>query len=142
MFKDHHYLSGDVNKSARCYIGVWNDQVVAFGASLAQPSGTLKNAWRGHRTVILPDFQGMGIGVRFSDAIAQIHLDQGYRYFSRTAHPRMGYYREHSSIWKPTSKNKKLRKDVTHKNIYNGHYEDNKRICFSHEYIGQKNLVV
>lgn len=136
MFKDHHYLSGDINKAARCYVGVWNDEVVAFCASLTLPNGNMKNAWRGHRTVILPDFQGMGIGVRFSDAIGQIHLEQGLRYFSRTAHPRMIYYREHSPLWKPTSKHKKLRKDVTHKNIYNNHYADNKRICGSFEYIG------
>ena len=138
MFKDHHYLDGNVNKAARCYIGVWDDQVIAFGAVITLPSGTLKNAWRGHRTVILPDFQGMGIGVRFSDAIAQIHVDQGHRYFSRTAHPRMGYYREHSKLWNPTSKNKKLRKDVTVKNMYKEHYFDSKRLCFSHEYIGKK----
>jgi GNAT superfamily N-acetyltransferase len=136
MFKDHHYLSGDINKSARCYIGVWNDQIVAFGASITLPNGNMKNAWRGHRTVVLPDFQGMGIGVRFSDAIGQIHLDQGFRYFSRTSHPRMIEYRENSSLWKPTSKHKKLRKDIKHNNIYNNYYADNKRICGSFEYIG------
>ena len=136
MFKDHHYLRGDLSQASRCYVGVWNDEIIAFGATMALPNGNLKNAWRGHRTVILPDFQGMGIGVRFSDAIGQIHLDQGHRYFSRTSHPRMGYYREHSPLWKATSKNMKLRKDVKHNNIYNGHYADNKRLCFSHEYIG------
>lgn len=138
MFKDHHYLDGNINKAARCYVGVWDDQIVAFGASLALPSGTIKNAWRGHRTVILPDFQGMGIGVRFSDAIGQIHLEQGLRYFSRTAHPRMIWYREHSPLWKATSKHKKLRKDVSIKNMYKDHYFDNKRICGSFEYIGIK----
>lgn len=138
MFKDHHYLDGNVNKASRCYVGVWEGNVVAFGAAITMPSGTLKNAWRGHRTVILPDYQGMGLGVRFSDAVAQIHIDEGHRYFSRTAHPRMGYYREHSCLWKPTSKNKKLRKDVSVKNMYKEHYFDNKRICFSHEYIGKK----
>ena len=141
MFKDYHYLNNDLSNASRCYVGVWNDQIVAFGATMTMPSGTLKNAWRGHRTVILPDFQGMGIGVRFSDAIGQIHIEQGHRYFSRTAHPRMGFYREHSDLWKPTSKNRKLRTDVTHKNLFNNHYADNKRICFSHEYIG-KNLHV
>ena len=135
MFKDNHYLSGDINKAARCYVGVWDGNIVAFSATLALPNGNFKNGWRGHRTVILPDYQGMGIGVRFSDAIGQIHIDQGLRYFSRTSHPRMGFYREHSPLWKATSKNKKLRKDITHKNVYNGHYADNKRICFSHEYI-------
>lgn len=136
MFKDHHYLSGDINKAARCYVGVWNDQIIAFGASIALPNGNMKNAWRGHRTVILPDFQGMGIGVRFSDAIGQIHVEQGLRYFSRTAHPRMIYYRENSPLWKPTSKHKRLRTDVTNQNVYNQYYADNKRLCGSFEYIG------
>jgi GNAT superfamily N-acetyltransferase len=137
MFKDHHYLDGNVNKAARCYIGVWDDHVVAFGATLTMPNGAIKNAWRGHRTCLLPDYQGMGIGVRFSDAIGQIHIEQGHRYFSRTAHPKMGLYRSRSKLWKPTSKNKKLRKDVTVKNMYKEHYFDSKRICFSHEYVGE-----
>lgn len=104
------------------------------------PSGTLKNAWRGHRTVILPDYQGMGIGVRFSDAIGAIHIAQGHRYFSRTSHPRMADYRDKSALWRPTSKNRKLRNDITHKRVYNNHYADNKRICSSHEYIGEITL--
>jgi GNAT superfamily N-acetyltransferase len=111
--------------------------VVAFGATLTMPNGAIKNAWRGHRTCLLPDYQGMGIGVRFSDAIGQIHIEQGHRYFSRTAHPKMGLYRSRSKLWKPTSKNKKLRKDVTVKNMYKEHYFDSKRICFSHEYVGE-----
>ena len=136
MFKDHHYLSGDINKASRCYVGVWDGVVVAFGASITLPNGNFKNAWRGHRTVILPQFQGMGIGVRFSDAMGYIHLEQGLRYFSRTAHPRMVHYRNNSPLWKPTSKNQRLRTDVKHKNIFNNYYEDNKRICGSHEFIG------
>lgn len=136
MFKNHHYLSGAISKASRCWVGVWNNRIVCFGASMTMPSGTLKNAWRGHRTVVLPDFQGMGIGMRFSDAIGQLHIDEGKRYFSRTAHPRMGFYREKSPLWRPTSKNKKLRTDITHKNIFNNHYADNKRVCFSHEYLG------
>ena len=137
MFKDHHYLDGNVNKAARCYIGVWDDHVVAFGATLTMPNGAIKNAWRGHRTCLLPDYQGMGIGVRFSDAIGQIHIEQGYRYFSRTAHPRMGLYRSRSKLWRPTSKNRVLRTDINHLNIFKNHYADNKRICFSHEYVGE-----
>lgn len=136
MFKDHHYLDGNISKASRCWVGVWNGSIVCFGASMTMPSGTLKNAWREHRTVVLPDFQGMGIGVRFSDAIGQMHLEDGKRYFSRTAHPRMIYHREHSELWKPTSKHKKLRTDITHNNIFNNHYADNKRVCGSFEYLG------
>ncbi len=136
MFKEHHYLSVKLNPACRCYVGVWDGRVVAFGASLSMPNGQMRNAWRGHRICILPDFQGMGIGPRFSDAIAQIHLDQGLRFFSRSAHPRLNYYREYSPLWKPTSKHKRLRTDIKHKNIYKNHYTDNKRLCGSFEYIG------
>jgi len=138
MFKDHHYLSGELSKASRCYIGLFGGEIVAFGATITMPNGNLKNAWREHRTVILPDYQGFGLGTRFSDAIAQIHIDLGHRFFSRTAHPRFGWYREHSPLWKATSKNKKLRTDIKHDNIFNNHYADNKRVCFSHEYVGEQ----
>jgi GNAT superfamily N-acetyltransferase len=44
--------------------------------------------------VILPEFQGMGIGTAFSDAIAEIYVSRGLRYFSKTAHPSFGEHRE------------------------------------------------
>ena len=86
---------------------------------------------------MLPDFQGMGIGTRFSDAIGQMYIEDGCRYFSKCMNPVFGKYRENSPLWKPTSKNKVKRTDVKHKNVFKGHYADNKRICWSHEYIGK-----
>jgi len=136
MFKDHHYLDDKLNKASRCYIAVWDDKVVGFAATMTMPNGALKNAWRGHRICILPEYQGMGIGPRFSDAIAQIHLDEGHRFFSRSAHPRLIWYRENSPLWKPTSKHKRLRTDIKHHKLFNNHYGDNKRVCGSFEYIG------
>jgi GNAT superfamily N-acetyltransferase len=140
LFKDHHYLSEQINKAARCYIGVWDDKVVAFASSITQPSGTLKNAWREHRTVVLPEYQSMGIGTRFSDAIAQIHIDQGHRYFSRSSHPVFIRYRTNSPLWKTTSKHLKKRTDVSNEKPFNNHIVDNKRICGSFEYIGLKKI--
>ena len=140
MFKDHHYLDGNINKAARCYIAVFENKIIGFGASLTLPNGSLKNAWRGHRICILPDYQGMGIGPRFSDAIAQIHINQDHRFFSRTAHPRLVDYRDKSPLWKHTSKHKKLRTDIKHENVFNNHYADNKRLCGSYEYIGPKEI--
>jgi len=138
LFKDHHYLDGSLNKASRCYVAVWGDDVIGFASTMTLPSGSLKNAWRGHRIVILPQYQGMGIVPRLSDMVAQMHLDEGHRFFSRTAHSRLGEYRENSDLWIGTSKNKKLRKDIKHVNVFNNHYADNKRICYSHEYIGIK----
>jgi len=137
MFKNYHYLRDDINKSARCYLGVWDDKVIGFASAIANPSGTLKNAWREHRTVILPDYQGMGIGVKLSDTIAQIFINEGKRYFGRTAHPRMGEHRDQCGLWKKTSKYKKQRLDILNQTkIYNNYLADSSRICYSHEYIG------
>jgi len=141
MFSKHHYLSGDINKGARCWLAVWRGQPVGFSSVIAMPSGSLKDAWRGHRTVVLPDFQGLGIGVRLSDTMGEIHLSEGKRYFSKTAHPRLGQYRENSPKWQATSKNGRSRWD------YNSEKANEKysrslldrhkhRICYSHEYIG------
>ncbi len=140
LFKEHHYLDGSVNKSSRCWIASWRDVPIGFASALAFPNRNFKNAWREHRTVVLPDFQGLGIGVRLSDAVAQMMLDEGCRYFSKTSHPRMGEYREKSPLWKPTSKNRKARSDYTKfKGVTkeDGHKMRHvSRICYSHEYTG------
>lgn len=146
MFAKHHYLSTTLNPTCRSYISTasFNNEleiIVGFVSSLSLPSGTVKNAYREHRTVVLPDYQGLGIGPRISDAVAQIHINEGKRYFSRTAHPRFGEYRNNSPLWKATSKNRKKRDDIARrvKNGYNfNNYNfDDVRVCYSHEYIGK-----
>lgn len=139
LFEKHHYLSGSLNKTARCFLAKWENKSIAFAAALPFPNGNFKRAWRGHRTVVLPDFQGLGIGVRLSDAVAQMFLDEGCRYFSKTAHPRMGQYRNASSLWRPTSKNGRARLDysIGRKTKEDGHKMKHRgRVCFSHEYVG------
>jgi GNAT superfamily N-acetyltransferase len=141
MFRNHHYLDGNINKGARCWIAVWDGTPVGFSAALSFPNGNLKNAWRGHRTVVLPDYQGLGLGVRISDATAEIFVGQGCRYFSKTAHPRMGEYRNRSLLWKPTSKNERTREDYGKgRSTYEEGYmmKHAHRFCYSHEYIGKR----
>lgn len=139
IFRNHHYLSGDINQSARCWLAIWKDSPVGFASAVAFPNGAIKNAWREHRTVILPDFQGLGIGVRLSDAVATMFVEQGCRYFSKTAHPRLGSYRDASPLWRPTSKNHRVRKDynVNHKSKEDNHkMRHAHRLCYSHEFVG------
>lgn len=138
-FSHHHYLDANLNKSARCWLAVWGDAPVGFTAVIAFPSKNWSNGWRGHRTVILPDYQGLGIGNRVSDAVGEMVLSWGGRYFSKTSHPRMGGYRNASPKWRATSKNGMKRKDYgsnrTSKESKYKHLHID-RICFSHEYIG------
>mmetsp|Transcript_6751 Transcript_6751/g.14802 ORF Transcript_6751/g.14802 Transcript_6751/m.14802 type:complete len:643 (+) Transcript_6751:458-2386(+) len=57
---------------------------------------------RAHRTVVLPDWQGLGIGSRLSDAVAQLNRRRGADYFGQTVHPVFGEYRDRSPLWAPT----------------------------------------
>lgn len=145
QFAQHHYLSHRINPASKCYVATWDSKLVGFSSVLPFPSA-IKNAWREHRTVILPKFQGMGIGVRLSDAIGELQLARGKRFFSRTAHPRMGQYREASDKWRATSKNKVFRTDNRGTIRESMRFKkgetvpiterDKRRVCFSHEYIG------
>jgi len=135
FFKKHHYLTEEVNKSCKFFLFEWNENPVLIVCVIAQPSGHYTNAVRGSRTVVLPDFQGMGIGSKISDFIAGIYKNSGYRYFTKTINPALGEYRnKHIEIWKPSSKNGKLTiqggNDLMHKNR-------KCRISYCHEYIGE-----
>ena len=137
-FHRHHYLNGNHSTFAKCFAAVINGELVAFDSVLSYPSGTVKNAFREHRLVTIPDFQGWGIGVRLSDWVANYYVSQGKRYFSKTAHPRLGEYREKSDSWKPTSKNKKKRKDPIPKGQeerFQSWILNPNRMTYSHEFI-------
>jgi ABC-type lipoprotein export system ATPase subunit/GNAT superfamily N-acetyltransferase len=149
-FSKYHYLDTAISKSAHYYVLLLGDKPIGFHAAIHSTNRDIHSYWRGHRTVILPEFQGMGIGTRFSDAVAEIYVSHGMRYFSKTAHPSFGEHREKSDLWRPTSTNKKSRlgsyllKDGSIREMpgYGGNAKialrDAGRICYSHEYIGSK----
>jgi len=147
-FSKYHYLDTRMSRSVHCYVGLIGDKPVAFHAAIHSTNRDIHSYWRGHRTVVLPEFQGMGIGTAFSDAIAEIYVSRGFRYFSKTAHPSFGEHRQKSPLWRATSTNLKSRlgsyllKDGTATKMpgYGGTTtaRDAGRLCYSHEYIGHK----
>jgi GNAT superfamily N-acetyltransferase len=136
-FASHHYLSEKLNKASHSYLAIWEQQLVGYVAAMTYPSGTVQNAWREHRLVVHPDYQGLGFGPRISEAVAEYYINQGKRYFSKTSHPRLGEYRDTSNLWKPTSKNHMKRLDG-HIERTNMRWQLNpNRWSYSHEYIGE-----
>lgn len=143
LFSQHHYLNREISKASHCYVGLWEGKPVAFGSVMSFPHAVVKKGWRGHRTVVLPEYQGMGIGPRFSESIADRYLKDGGRFFSRTAHPRFGEYREASPKWKATSHSRKMRTDMeaqTEDERYNAWEHDTERVCWAHEYLGDQKV--
>jgi len=123
-FREHHYKDHCLQASAVCFVGMLDGRAIVFTAivhqgytvrhllkakdrdvdqTLVQMGFPLQRAnWqllREHRTVVLPDSQGLGVGSLMADTIASVCERMGYAFMSVTAHPMYGGYRERSPLW-------------------------------------------
>jgi hypothetical protein len=101
LFHRHHYLNADLAPAARCFLGSVDGSPAVFTAVLSFPHPT-RLGWREHRTVCLPDFQGVGIGNAFSEFVASMFKATGKPYRSVTGSPAMIHHRAKSPLWKMT----------------------------------------
>jgi ABC-type iron transport system FetAB ATPase subunit/GNAT superfamily N-acetyltransferase len=101
LFRRHHYLNHDLVRSAVCFLATWLGRPVAFSAWLPFVSGG-PPARREHRTVTLPDYQGVGIGSSLSGFCAALWKALGYRALSTTTHPAFIVVRCRSKDWRLT----------------------------------------
>eukprot|EP00928_Gymnodinium_smaydae_P001391 TRINITY_DN10510_c0_g2_i2.p1 TRINITY_DN10510_c0_g2~~TRINITY_DN10510_c0_g2_i2.p1 ORF type:complete len:1544 (-),score=209.37 TRINITY_DN10510_c0_g2_i2:1321-5829(-) len=145
-FREHHYKDHRLSPSS-CFVGELEGRAVAFTAVMATGctinsmfgsrgspeklsemidyplSWGDRNLLREHRTVVLPDAQGFGLGSIMADAVAHICCEMGYAFMSTTAHPTYGGYRDRSVLWSALPTNLRER-------------GGNKKRTFSHVWLG------
>ena len=137
LFKPHHYLSANLNKSAKCYLATWEGVPVAFTAILSFPHPVVKGGWRESRTVVLPDYQGLGIGIKLSNYMGSLIKSKGGRFFSKTAHPAMIASRlNHPEMWRQTTHSRQ-RRDPKEASMNSRGWQVSNRYCYAFEYIGK-----
>ena len=74
MFRQYHYLNGALPSTARCYTAVYQDKPIAF---IAVVHIRMKaRFYRVTRLVVLPDYQGIGVGKRLLNFIAELYTSQ------------------------------------------------------------------
>jgi GNAT superfamily N-acetyltransferase len=74
MFRQYHYLNGSLGAGVRCYTAVYQDKPIAF---IAVACVRMKaKYYRVSRLVVLPDYQGIGVGKRFLNFIADVYSTQ------------------------------------------------------------------
>lgn len=112
-FKKHHYMTQEMNMSAYCFCFEWNNTLVGFCSVLPNPGKGIHNGVRLSRLVVLPDFQGLGIGRRICDFISSIYKNSGYTMYIKTVNPSLGEYMSKSDNYSPTAHNGKQR-EVQH----------------------------
>jgi GNAT superfamily N-acetyltransferase len=74
MFRQYHYLNGMLPLTARCYAAVYRDKPIAFIAVVHIHMRT--NYYRVSRLVVLPDYQGIGIGKHLLNFVAELYTSQ------------------------------------------------------------------
>lgn len=104
VFSRHHYLSADLHSAAQCFIAYVGDRPVAFTSYLHFMHAKTRNIKMGHRLVVLPDYQGLGIAGRLEDWLGQKLHDEGFRYRNVVAHPAMIRLYSHSPRWRDTGR--------------------------------------
>lgn len=100
LFRKYHYLNTDINLACRQFIGVVDGEIVCHTGVLPMPMS--KNDKRLHRSVVLPDYQGIGIGMNFKNAICDYLRHTGHQglIWSTTTTPAQYHAQCNSPKWK------------------------------------------
>lgn len=101
LFKHDHYLSESINATATCFMATLKGKPCAFSAWLPF-FGNGPKSKREHRTVVLADYQGIGIGNTISNFIASLWSALGFVARSTTTHPGFIQSRNNSPLWEMT----------------------------------------
>lgn len=104
MFAPHHYLSGELASGASCHVALHDGEPIGFVAYMHFPHAQVKNMKKGHRLVVLPDWQGLGIGIALATEAADIYHEQGFRVTATMVHPAMVYSMAQSPRWQLKSR--------------------------------------
>jgi ABC-type lipoprotein export system ATPase subunit/GNAT superfamily N-acetyltransferase len=135
-FSRHHYLTKDLNKAAQVYVACIEGQPAALIALLPLPHGSIQNAKRVSRIVVLPDFQGIGLANRFMEMICGALKHQGFRTYITTSHPSLIRSLNGSGNWSMSRKPSRVAKAGKTSGFSKGTHSSGSRITASFVYAG------
>ena len=89
VFREHHYLNTKaLGAGVRCYVAKYGDKPIAFVG--VQNIHMSVQYYRVSRLVVLPDYQGIGVGKRLLDFIAGHYTGQTRRpFYIITSNPQL-----------------------------------------------------
>ncbi|WP_353077377.1 GNAT family N-acetyltransferase [Flavobacterium sp.] len=132
LFKQHHYLTEDLNKAATNYLVLWNDAPICFIGVLPFPGVGDEKTRRISRIVVLPDFQGLGLGKNILNYISSLYAKEKSTMYIRTMSPALGLALAKDKNWIATSSNLKIpQADSSGRKLI-------ERPSYSYKYIGQE----
>lgn len=92
-------MNTDLPTQSTCYGLYDKENIIGFMGVIHQPHGKNKKIKRVTRLVILPDYQGIGLGTKFLNVIAEIYTKQGYDFSIVTSAKNLISALKKSSNW-------------------------------------------
>lgn len=131
-----HYLNTNLHVAAQCYIALVDKNLAAFFAVIHFPHPSCKNFKKGHRLVVLPEYQGLGLGHLLSSEIADHYLKNKNRFIITSNTKALYEQRKKDPRWKITR--------IGRANVHEGgttlsNSGSHNRITISYEYVGKMN---
>jgi ABC-type lipoprotein export system ATPase subunit/GNAT superfamily N-acetyltransferase len=104
LFSPHHYLSSKLMHSAACF-GAWADapggpRLIGFLSYMHFPHARVRDIKMAHRYVVLPEYQGLGIGSALAEWTGEYLAGLGYRFRFVTVHPSIVGHFNRSPRWR------------------------------------------
>ena len=92
-------MNSDISSASVCYGLYDKENIIGFIAVLHQPHPSNDKIKRCSRLVILPDYQGIGLGTKFLNCIAERYKRLGFQFTIVTSAKNMINALNHSDKW-------------------------------------------
>lgn len=103
-FEKNHYMTQNISKTAKVYLAhvFLNNMWHTVGFFSTVPAFGIKNWDRGHRTVVLSDYQGLGIGNAMIESVAEwLYETHGRRFRATTSSiPIIKHRQKRPKMWR------------------------------------------
>jgi len=109
-FSRYHYMTSDLVNHSWCFGAFAGNQIVSFVSMIhnchraAKDTPAKTGSYRFHRMVTLPDWQGLGIGMRLLEVVAAAFSGHGKDVLMPSAHPSLNRQLDRSPLWLMTKK--------------------------------------
>ena len=107
MFRKYHYLNHKLRIGSDSYILTINNILCGFISIISFPHPKVKNFKKVHRLVILPDYQGLGLGSILLEKVAQYY--NKYRFCITTSAPSLIFSLKKNKNWRLFFKGRMLK---------------------------------
>ena len=135
-------MNTHIHRGSKCFVGLINDEPVAFFAVLHFPHPSSKKIKKGHRLVVLPDYQGIGLGHTLSTAIADRYVRAGFKFHITSSTKSLYEQRRRSKNWIVKRKSRVSyagHEKRARKNNFPGvtmvEFGSHNKVTFSYEYV-------